>query len=165
MKNDKASEIKCSHLLQILCLIFFFAVWLSDSFVFKMSTFLSSFVPLAIRIVISLGIIAIGSTLIAKAHRCLFIDKSTSLITTGIFAHVRHPMYLGIILTYLGYTVGTLSILTLFPWFIILFLYAKIANHEEKMLEERFGKTYLGYKKRVPKWIPKMKSEVQRNRY
>lgn len=78
-------------------------------------------------------------------------------MTTGIFAHVRHPMYLGIVLTYLGHIVGTLSLLTFVPWFLILILYVRMANYEEEQLEKKFGEEYLSYKKRVPKWIPRLK--------
>ncbi len=152
-----SSEIKYSHLLQVLCLMFFFVVWLLDSFFFNVTTFLASLIPLITRIVASLIIIVTGSILIAKAHQQLFKNKLNDLVTTGIFAYVRHPMYLGIILTYLGYIVGTLSLLTLAPWFLILILYVRMANYEEEQLEKRFGKEYLNYKKRVPKWIPEIK--------
>ena len=38
-------------------------------------------------------------------------------------------------------------------------LYVKMANHEEKQLKERFGEKYEEYKRKVPKWIPKLKAE------
>ena len=145
---------KCSHLLQIVCFIIFFAVWIIDSFILNLSTF-ASFFPSALRIPSSLCIIAVGSILVGKAHRVLFKKKSRGLITTGIFARVRHPMYLGIILIYLGYMLGTMSLLSILPWLLIVYLYAKMADHEERVLEEQFGKEYLEYKRRVPKWIPK----------
>jgi len=152
-----SSEIKHSHLLQVLCLMFFFIVWLLDSFFFNVTTFLACLIPLVIRIVASLSIIVAGSILIAKAYQQLFKGKLKDLVTTGIFAHVRHPMYLGIILTYLGCIVGTLFLLTFVPWFLILILYVRMANYEEEQLEKRFGEEYLSYKKRVPKWIPRLK--------
>ena len=153
------SEMKHSHILQILCLLFFYIIWAIDSFFLKASTFLENYVPLPIRLAISLSIIAAGSFLIARAHQQLFKDKPADLITTGIFAHVRHPMYLGIILTYLGWIIATFSLLTFIPWILAVILYVKMANHEEKQLEERFGEKYEEYKRKVPKWIPKLKTE------
>ena len=153
------SEMRHSHIFQILCLLFFYVVWAIDSFFLKASTFLEKYVLLLIRLAISLSIIALGSFLIAKAHQQLFKDKHADLITTGIFAHVRHPMYLGIILTYLGWIIATFSLLTFIPWILIVTLYVKMANHEEKQLEERFGEKYEEYKRKVPKWIPKLKAE------
>ena len=159
MKGSKhpRSEIKYSHLLQILCMIFFYSVWILDSFILKTSTFLAEFIPLPIRLACSISIIAIGSILISKAHRKLFEEKSLDLITDGIFAHVRHPMYLGIILIYLGWLISTLSLLALIPWIAVIALYSKMADYEEKQLERKFGSRYAEYKKRVPKWIPKLK--------
>ncbi len=77
------------------------------------------------------------------------------LVTIGIFAHVRHPMYLGYILAYLGCIVGTMSLLSIIPWLLIVHLYDKMANYEEHKLEKRFGKEYLEYKRKAPKWIPR----------
>ena len=151
------SEIRYSHLLQILCMIFFYSVWILDSLILKTSTFLAEFIPLPIRLACSISIIAIGSILISKAHRKLFEEKSSDLITDGIFAHVRHPMYLGIILVYLGWLILTLSLLTLIPWIAVIALYSKMADYEEKQLEQKLGSRYAEYKKRVPKWIPKLK--------
>jgi len=139
--------------------LLFYIVWVIDSFFLKASTFLENYVPLPIRLIISLSIIALGSFLIARAHRQLFKDKPADLVTTGIFAHVRHPMYLGIILTYLGWIIATFSLLTFIPWILTLILYVKMANYEEKQLEERFGEKYEEYKRKVPKWIPKLKTE------
>ena len=153
------SETKHSHILQMLCLLLFYIIWAIDSFFLKASTFLENYVPLPIRLAISLSIIAAGSFLIARAHQQLFKDKPADLITTGIFAHVRHPMYLRIILTYLGWIIATFSLLTFIPWILIVALYVKMANHEEKQLEERFGEKYEEYKRKVPKWIPKLKTE------
>jgi len=79
--------------------------------------------------------------------------KSGKLMTTGIYAHVRHPLYLGTLLLYLPFTFWTFSLLSLIPWLIAAVAYNKMANHEERVLVGRFGKEYTEYKKRVRKWI------------
>jgi len=73
------------------------------------------------------------------------------LITSGAFAYVRHPMYLGILLTYLGFFVATLSLLSLIPYVMIVNLYRRMADYEEQLLEKRFGERYREYTKKVPK--------------
>jgi protein-S-isoprenylcysteine O-methyltransferase Ste14 len=45
--------------------------------------------------------------------------------------------------------------LSVIPWLLIIHLYVKLANYEEQKLEQRFGKDYLEYKRKVPKWIPR----------
>jgi protein-S-isoprenylcysteine O-methyltransferase Ste14 len=89
------------------------------------------------------------------AHRELFEKKISGLITTGILTRTRHPMYFGTILAYLGGIIGTLSLITLIPWFLSVILYYKMATYEEQKLEEKYGQAYLDYQKKVPKWIPR----------
>lgn len=76
------------------------------------------------------------------------------LIQSGPYAFVRHPMYFGAWVLFLGLTL-------LYPvWAVfILFLSALIAfsgraRREESALEERFGNTWLEYKKRTRFLIP-----------
>ncbi len=76
------------------------------------------------------------------------------LIQSGPYAFVRHPMYFGAWVLFLGLTL-------LYPvWAVfILFLSALIAfsgraRREESALEERFGNAWLEYKKRTRFLIP-----------
>ena len=76
------------------------------------------------------------------------------LITRGPFAIIRHPMYLGVLLTALG------ALFIFRTWAIILFLPMSLvvlnrANREEKLLEAEFGDVWKNYASAVPKWIPK----------
>jgi len=155
MRNDEDAELPHSHLLQVVYLILFLIVWLLDSFVFSFSTFLANFIPLVLRVVLALTVLAPSYGIILLAHWLLFNKKLPGLVTVGIFAHVRHPMYLGIILAYLVCIIGTMSLLSIIPWLLIIHLYNIMANYEEQKLEQKFGKEYLEYKRRVPKWIPR----------
>jgi len=84
-----------------------------------------------------------------------------TLITTGLYAYIRNPMALGLllILESLGFYFGSLSLIIFFaPSPIVLYaLYIKAV--EEPELELRFGKEYLEYKKRVPMFIPRFKKK------
>jgi protein-S-isoprenylcysteine O-methyltransferase Ste14 len=82
------------------------------------------------------------------------------LVTTGPFAYVRHPMYLGILLTALGgmllYRTWTfLFLLTHFPVLVVR------AHHEEQALAEVFGSEWDAYCQQVPRWLPRCKGEAQ----
>ncbi len=83
----------------------------------------------------------------------------TFLITSGPFAYVRNPLYLGNMLLYLG--VGVMS-LALFPWLQIVallwfyFQYSMIVAEEEGYLAARFGTDYAEYRNRVPRFIPRL---------
>ena len=153
IRNDGNEEVPYAHLLQFAYLMLFSIVWFSDSFIFVFSTFLTNFIPFVLRAVLALSVLTLGFGVTSWGHWLLFNKKLPGLVTIGIFAHVRHPMYLGYILAYLGCIVGTMSLLSIIPWLSIICFYIKIANYEEHELEKRFGKEYLGYKRKVPKWI------------
>ena len=72
----------------------------------------------------------------------------------NVYAMVRHPMYLGILLVYLGLAVATLSLasLALLPAFF--YAYDRFAAYEERELVEVLGGDYLGYMGRVRRWVP-----------
>jgi protein-S-isoprenylcysteine O-methyltransferase Ste14 len=76
---------------------------------------------------------------------------TTKLVTDGIYAHVRNPMYLGMVLI----AFGTGAIFA-GDWLIIcgalfwLMLHYGVVRREERYLEILFGEEYRQYKKRVP---------------
>ncbi|MFN4133246.1 MAG: methyltransferase family protein [Candidatus Hadarchaeales archaeon] len=84
------------------------------------------------------------------------IHKSEGLVTDGIYAHVRHPQYLGIILITLGFLIQWPTLLTLAMWPILVVMYYQLAKKEELELETRFTKDYQKYKHRVPMFLPSL---------
>ena len=87
------------------------------------------------------------------------LNPPKKLITTGLYAYIRNPMILGLLLLLLGLGVlfGSLCLIFIFtPLFIsINVLYLKAI--EEKEMEKKFGENYLEYKKRVPMFIPSLR--------
>lgn len=138
---------------------FFFLIWILDSFIFEFSTGLSAFIPLILRLVICLTLVIVGCGLIFVTGHILFHkeNESSKLITTGIFSHVRHPIYLGALILYLGLILFSFSLLSLIFWVSIIIAYDRLATFEEKDLETLFTQEYLAYKKNVPKWFPRVK--------
>jgi protein-S-isoprenylcysteine O-methyltransferase Ste14 len=83
--------------------------------------------------------------------------EESALVTTGAYAHSRNPIYFSITFLLLGWFCVSrftpFSILTVFAFVHFMF----VAKWEEKELTERFGKTYLDYKARVPFLIPRLR--------
>ncbi len=147
-----------NHILQLISLIVFLTTWILDSFIFKFSIGLAIYVSWVFRLILFLIVSTFGLLTARSAEKSIFqeIPESPTIIDTGILAHVRHPLYLGVLLIYLGFVLGTFSLVSLFVFIIIALIYNLLATYEEQDLERVFGGDYLDYKKRVPMWIPRL---------
>lgn len=78
----------------------------------------------------------------------------STLVTTGPYRYSRNPIYLGVVLILLGFSIAFVSI-TVFICAIAVFLFCWrfFVRWEEKKLEEAFGEEYLSYKTRVRRWL------------
>ncbi|HTS08476.1 MAG TPA: isoprenylcysteine carboxylmethyltransferase family protein [Candidatus Eisenbacteria bacterium] len=82
--------------------------------------------------------------------------RDDRLITTGIRARVRHPVYLGHLCEMLAWSVGTGLMVC---WALTAFAMATGAvmiRMEDAELKRRFGEEYLKYQARVPAVVPKI---------
>ncbi len=79
-----------------------------------------------------------------------------SLVTSGIRARVRHPIYLGHLCELLGWTLcfGTLSLFLLTA--LAAFTGAIMLRLEDNELEARFGDAYRTYRRSVPALFPRL---------
>ena len=77
------------------------------------------------------------------------------LVTYGIFAWMRNPLYVGNFLIWMGFAVIS-GVLWFIPLAVLLFAieYTLIVRYEEGVLESIFGQEYLAYKQRTPRWFP-----------
>ncbi|UUX51922.1 isoprenylcysteine carboxylmethyltransferase family protein [Nisaea acidiphila] len=79
---------------------------------------------------------------------------STAIVTSGIFAHTRNPMYLAmaILLAGVGLLGDSFWFLAVIIGFVGVMKYGVILR-EEAYLERKFGTPYTDYKARVRRWI------------
>ena len=81
-------------------------------------------------------------------------ERSATLVTDGVFAFSRNPMYLGMVLILIG---AALLIGAVSPFFVVAGLAAILEMHfvpvEERMLAETFGDAWLAYRTRTRRWI------------
>jgi protein-S-isoprenylcysteine O-methyltransferase Ste14 len=102
---------------------------------------------------LSTAIIVSGILLIVFGWREIFNGKG-KLVTTGLYAHTRHPQYLGFLLLTLGMNLEWTTIFTLILWPFLAVLYYRLAKTEDKENQEQFGEEYLKYKRKVPAFFP-----------
>ena len=76
------------------------------------------------------------------------------LVTTGIFAHCRNPLYVGNILILVGLGIASNSLLFMAVFTpLFLFFWQAIVLAEENYLRGKFGEQYDAYCKRVDRWL------------
>ena len=111
----------------------------------------------------SYALIIAGFWLVAVAWRVLYAaQKSGDLATTGAYARVRHPQYLGLLLIMVGFLVQwpTIPTLVMFPALVV--TYRRLAIHEERNNRERFGEQWEAYAERTPRMLPRIRSTDRR---
>ncbi|MFC1585825.1 methyltransferase family protein [Fibrobacterota bacterium] len=156
-RRDLAGEHVWGDAGQIILFLVFLAVWITDSFMVKGSTFPAASVPLYLRAVPGLFLLGVSGYLAGITTGIVFRQerREAGVIRTGIYNRVRHPMYLSVLLLYLGLLIFTCSLWASTVWLAGTAFYHYIARYEEKLLKERFGDDYEKYMKDVPMWMPR----------
>jgi protein-S-isoprenylcysteine O-methyltransferase Ste14 len=77
-------------------------------------------------------------------------EQIDEIVTTGIFSKIRHPMYLGMILGFLGVSIAWGVVWMLIPAVLFSLLAVLIAIKEEEYLLQKFGRLYGEYMQKVP---------------
>ncbi len=98
----------------------------------------------------------------ARGHKKKYSQASSQLVTTGIYAMTRNPMYLGTFL------ISAACNLMIWPWWCV-FLYAGLfylrfdreIAQEEKVLKEKFGLGYEEYCKKTPRIFPSVRKAFE----
>jgi protein-S-isoprenylcysteine O-methyltransferase Ste14 len=79
---------------------------------------------------------------------------ASTLVTRGVYAMSRNPMYLGGLIKLLGWAICLLNVLA----FVFLPVYVLYINRfqiepEERVLTSLFGETYVAYQARARRWL------------
>jgi len=146
---------------QIMFLLIFIVVWGIDSFILHYTINLLGLITYSITVPIGIVCFITGVYFVRNSEAVVFSNKEGKVINTGVYAWVRHPMYLGSLLILLGFTVATLSILSLIVWAVFFVFINRMATYEEKDLTRLLGQRYVDYQKKVHKWIPSNRSSEQ----
>lgn len=98
-----------------------------------------------------------GFMLIATAWKVLYAaQRSGELATTGPYARLRHPQYLGFILIMFGFLLQWPTLLTLAMFPVLTYMYVRLALHEEREAKAEFGAAWQSYAADVPGFIPRL---------
>ncbi len=113
--------------------------------------------PEAVNMTLSLLLVFIGIAFILGAFFKIgpvpSLKAKTNLVTQGVYGIVRHPIYAGTILTFLGLILLKNALVSLFYFPVSIGLYFLMTIFEERSLINEYGQEYKDYQLDVRKRI------------
>jgi Putative protein-S-isoprenylcysteine methyltransferase len=107
-------------------------------------------------------LIFVGLILIIAAWTVLYkAQRTDALATTGPYAHIRHPQYVGFITIMVGFLMQWPTIVTLLMFPILVTIYVRLAHREEHEVQAVFGKAYARYAAKTPAFLPRLQHNMQ----
>jgi len=98
-----------------------------------------------------------GFVLLSAAWSKLYAAQAArTLATTGPYAYVRHPQYVGFVLIMFGFLLQWPTLITLVMFPVLVFMYVRLALAEEREVRSQFGAEYEGYAARTPRFFPRL---------
>ena len=155
-RDDLTGERRLTDVGQLVLAVLFFAAWVGDSFAVRLTTFLNAQIMIAVRAPIAAVLLVLAGYMACASLRIIFGEhrEKPHVVRKGVFAVIRHPMYLSEILLYLGLLFLSLSLMASAVWLLSIAFLHFIARKEEQLLLERFGDEYARYVRDVPMWLP-----------
>lgn len=98
-----------------------------------------------------------GFILISAGWKVLYeAQRRGTLATTGIYAWIRHPQYVGFVLIMFGFLLQWPTLLTVAMFPVLVFMYWRLAKREEKEVLAEHGEAYARYMREVPGYFPRL---------
>lgn len=155
--KDKKGEHPFGDAGQAVLMALFMAVWLGDSFFLHAERTLAGSVHWAVRLAILIVTVALATWLFRSGHAAMRDEqRPVRVLKSGAFRRLRHPLYLSVLLVYLGLSLATQSLWSLAVTLLIFLFLNHIAAFEEQVMEEKFGDEYLEYKAKTGRWWPRL---------
>ena len=138
-----------------------FSIWIGEFLRFP------KLFPSPFNVIVSMPILVVGLSLqlwsilefIKACGTPARFSPPPKLVTTGPYAYFRNPQSTSWFILFIGLGIlfQSLSLVFIFTPLFILFSIFQLKRIEEPVLEKRFGKKYIEYKKRTPMYIPRLK--------
>jgi len=145
----------------IIVIVYFFAYDFLNWF-WRISLLDNDFVKIIAIIIMCIGLLLsfIFTRTVGKSIKeAVASEEKPQLITTGIYNYIRHPAYTAMILSYMGTFLIIPNVLMLIFFLGGIFVVYKHSREEEKSLMKIYKEEYEMYKKRVGRFLPKIKRE------
>ena len=157
MRHGLGSEHPFCDKIQFLLLILFFGLWVIGTmslFIFRCSTVIFNALAFPLLFAGTILLCGLSFYLVSKSHKGVLeqTHDPPKLVDSGVYAWVRHPMYLGTLLFCSAFLLVSVSIVSIVIWIGFFIFYDRMATYEEKNLIEILEERYTAYQKRVSKW-------------
>lgn len=103
---------------------------------------------------VSTFLLVLGLSLVALGWKRVY--RGQELITTGLYAKVRHPQYLGLIIIIVAFLIMWPTILTILLAPFLIGKYILLGRQEDRELEKEFGEDFRRYREKIPAFIPSL---------
>jgi protein-S-isoprenylcysteine O-methyltransferase Ste14 len=113
----------------------------------------------AIVMIVSNVLIFVGIWLVSAGWEQVYRAQDR-LITTGVYAYMRHPQYTGIYIITLGFMIQWPTLITLILWPFVIGMYYRLAKREERDALEKFPSDYRRYMEQTPMFFPRFSRRV-----
>ncbi len=101
-----------------------------------------------------------GFIMLSSAWNVLYqAQKEHRVATTGLYARIRHPQYVGFVLIMFGFLLQWPTLITLVMFPALVWVYARLAKAEERDSIAEFGSEYERYRDQTPAFIPAFHQE------
>ncbi len=135
-----------------------FVLWLTIGCTLQARWPLALHVPRIAGLVLVVAAAALMTTALVTLHRHRTAiepwHRPSALVTNGVFAISRNPIYVGLILTLLGLAVAAdalwVAIAAAMLW---LTLDVVVVRGEEQIVHAAFGEEYDAYRRRTCRWL------------
>jgi protein-S-isoprenylcysteine O-methyltransferase Ste14 len=129
------------------------------------ATLYSIFVPFRIWtpwLWVGLAFFIMGLLILIMATLAVAGTPAGKPFTSSVYRYSRHPMYLSMILVYLGVSIAAASWLFFLITIITFFLQRYQSIKEESFCLDKFGNVYQNYMEMTPRWLGIPKSALNR---
>jgi protein-S-isoprenylcysteine O-methyltransferase Ste14 len=111
-----------------------------------------------------LAVMLIGTFLLLWCVRDFYVSGKGTLapwnppqkiVTVGLYRYVRNPMYVGVLLLVLGWSLCLSSVMLAAYMFVLAIgFHIRVVRYEEPRMAAQFGKEWETYRASVPRWLP-----------
>lgn len=107
-----------------------------------------------------------GFILLSSAWRVLYAaQREGRLATTGPYAVVRHPQYIGFVVIMFGFLLQWPTLLTVLMFPVLVYMYGHLARLEEREIRGDFGSAWDDYAAKTPAFVPRVHGQTSHSEH